>query len=187
MRVWLPLTDRHGLLGSSETVFATDATDGPGTATLESCPVGVGLGFDDVVEYACLLSIEDWPDGVDEEEGVPTVIGVRRRSGRRSLVFEVTAKEKYVDEITEAIGQQCLDQGADGEGTLPGTGMVCVPLEHSGSDASSWAWLKAQEAAVKTQLSGTAGRALKKGQAQVRWYFRLSRHECGSGRAAWVE
>lgn len=171
MRVWLPLTDRPGFLGDSEIVFARDATDGPGTATLESCPVGVGLGFDDVVAHARLVSIEDWPDGVDEEEGVPTVIGVRRRSGRRSLAFEVMAKEKHVDEIAEAIGQQCLDQGADGEGALPGLGLVCVPLEHSGSDASTWAWLKAQEAAVRSQLPGRAGRALTKGRARVRWYF----------------
>lgn len=166
MRLWIELVPSRP--SASEIVFTEDSPSQPGLAVLQSCPAFVGLGFGDVLEFAYLD--DEGQEAEDPEDGIPTARSIAVRSPRRSLVFSVEGKDKVVDEIAAALGQRCLDAGADGEGILEGLGAVCVPEAHSATDQAAWGWAKAQEVSARADVSRKARSALEKGQAQIQWF-----------------
>jgi len=177
-RVWIPLSDTRP--NDNEIVFATP--DSSGDFVLNNSPVWAAMGFQDSVRVRGIVDFDDWIDGREDsvewgegagDEALPFVTALERRSDRVTLVFEISgsAKEKVLSEISAALGQQCLDVGADGEGIGENTGMVCVPSEDCNSHTDAWRWLVDQFAVVTPELSKAARGALAKEKAWLSIYF----------------
>jgi tetratricopeptide (TPR) repeat protein len=157
-----------------------------------------GVVIGDVDGAGKLVRDDNWEANEDEEEeeedGLPTAVRVNRRSPRRSFNFTARVNantdadsvldEDAADSLRELLagefGQQCLDSGADGGGTMPGSGTVCVPEQESGSDAQAWAWMASQKELTRERLSGRTKAAVDSGEAEILWQF-TSVPEMGEG------
>lgn len=182
-RVWIPLSDNRP--ASNEIVFATP--DSSGDYVLNSTPVWVAMGFQDVVTVRAVVDFDDWFNGREDfgkweeweeqgaEEALPFVTALKARSERITLVFEISgsAKAKVLNEISAALGQQCLTAGADGEGVGENAGLVGVPSEFCQTHTAAWRWLFEQFAKITPELSKSARRALAKKNAWLAIYFAI--------------
>jgi hypothetical protein len=174
-RVWIPLEQSRA--SSNEIVFADPLVGDDRQYRIASNPVFAAIGYDDVVDVRDLADVDAWIAGQEEpsdtEESLPFVTALRTRSPRVTLVFSIlgNAKANVIDEISERLGQQCLDNGADGEGLGNATGIVCVPTDFSQFHGQAWQWLFDQLTALTPQLSRSAQSALEKDKAWLSVYF----------------